>query len=196
MTKLESALHDYVHDTQNSLYCFNVGKAYEELRQFAAAISFYLKTAEFGKDVILTYEALLRIALCLETQGDRRQPMKGALLRAITIRPNRPEAYFLITRMYEFSKEWHEAFAWSVIGENVLDGNRDFIPLTTDVQYPGRYGFIYERAVVTWWLGLYFESFRLFKVLKSDYKMLPVYEESVNKNILNITSELKAKGKL
>jgi tetratricopeptide (TPR) repeat protein len=197
MNKLEKALADYVSEPRNPSFNFTLGTCYEELRQYAAAISFYIRTAEYGNEntTILSYESFLRIAICFEIQGNRRQPMKGALLRAITIYPTRPEAYFLLTRMYEQNKEWHEAYAWSVAGENILKDKTIHLPLITDVQYPGRYGFIYERAVVTWWTGLYYESLRLFKLLEKEYKMLPIHEASVKSNIINVTTVLKGKGK-
>jgi tetratricopeptide (TPR) repeat protein len=195
MNKLEKALKEYVQDPRNQSKNFHLGTCYEELQQFAAAISFYIRTAEYGENEVLIYEALLRIAICLELQGDRGQPMKGALLRAVSVKPSRPEAYFLITRMYRVRKEWHESYTWSFMGEKLLDKNPFFVPLTTDVQYPGRYGFIYERAVVAWWIGLYYEALALFRGLEKDYKMLPAHEASVKDNINNVVAELKSKGK-
>jgi tetratricopeptide (TPR) repeat protein len=195
MNRLEEALANYIKDTRNPIFNFTLGKCYEDERQFAAAIGFYIRTAEFGDNKLLSYEAFLRIAICFELQGRRNYTMKGVLLRAITILPDRPEAYFLMSRTYEINKDWHEAYAWSIVGKKIADEDKYSEPLITDVQYPGKYGFIYERAVVSWWIGLYYESLNLFRLLDNKYKMYPIHEESVKNNIKTILNLLKKKGK-
>jgi tetratricopeptide (TPR) repeat protein len=192
---MEQLLTNFVDKPRDPMNNFLLGRYYEERSQYAAAIGFYLRAAEFGEDDLLTYEALLRLAINFEFQGRRSHTMKGVLLRAVSVQPNRPEAYFLIARTYEVLKEWHEAYAWSIIGlkiacEGVCEGS-----LHTDVQYPGVYGFIYERAVVSWWIGLYYESLSLFKKLEKQYKMLPIHGESVKRNIETVIGILRRKGK-
>lgn len=193
--KLEQALSDYISDPRNQSYNFILGKCYEDNRQFSAAIGLYIRTAEYGEDSLFSYEAFLRIAICFEIIGRRTYTLKGILLRAITIQPNRPEAYFLMARTYEINKDWHEAYTWSIIGNKIASENEIKEPLKTDVQYPGIYGFIYERAVVSWWIGLYYESLNLFKSLIKNYKMLPIYEESCKSNLSTIVNILRGKDK-
>jgi tetratricopeptide (TPR) repeat protein len=193
--KLEQALSDYISEPKNPLFNFILGKCYEDNRQFSAAIGFYIRTAEFGANPLLSYEAFMRVAICFEIIGRRPYTMKGILLRAITIMPERPEAYFLMARTYEINKDWHEAYAWSIIGNKIAGENEIKEPLKTDVQYPGIYGFIYERAVVSWWIGLYYESLNLFKELIKNYKMFPPHEESCKSNISTIINILKGKEK-
>jgi tetratricopeptide (TPR) repeat protein len=183
-------LTKYINEPRSQIINFDLGKEYEDQKQYSAAISFYLRTAEYGEDKMLIYEALLRVALCFEMQGKRNYTMKGALLRAVSVMPSRPEAYFLMCRTYEICKEWHEAYAWSFIGERVKEKE----PLKTDVQYPGPYGFIYERAVVSYWIGLYQESLNLFRSLQK-VKMYPIHEQSVKSNIENVVNILRSKGK-
>jgi tetratricopeptide (TPR) repeat protein len=195
MTKLEEALANYIKEPRNPIFNFILGNSYEEEKQYSAAIGFYIRTAEYGINDLLSYEAFLRIAICFEIIGRRPHAMKGILLRAITIQPNRPEAYFLMARTYEINKDWHEAYVWSIIGKKVAEENEIKESLITDVQYPGIYGFIYERAVVSWWIGLYYESLELFKELKNSYDMHPIHKESVNGNISTILNILKKKGK-
>jgi hypothetical protein len=189
---LEKSLSDYISDPQNPDYNFALGKCYEDLKQYAAAIGFYIRTAEFGDNRLLAYESFLRIAICFEIQGHRTHTLKGVLLRTITILPQRPEAYFLMARTYEVNKDWHEAYAWAIVGDRIKE---EFDKLKTDVQYPGKYGFKYERAVVAWWIGLYHESLALFKFLEKNFTNYPVYSESIKNNISNITNILKSNGK-
>jgi tetratricopeptide (TPR) repeat protein len=181
---MEEVLRNYINDPRDPMNNFNLGRCYEDKRQLSAAIGFYLRVCEYGQDELLTYESLLRIALCLEVQGRRVQPLKGSLLRAVALLPKRPEAYFLLARTHEVLKEWQHAYAWASIGETIMPGNTP--PLISDVQYPGGFGFIYEKAVVSWWMGLYHESLRLFNELKVQ-KLPLIYERSVLSNIENIT---------
>jgi tetratricopeptide (TPR) repeat protein len=189
---LEQALLNYVDDPRKPINNFMLGTIYEEKGHFAAAIGFYLRTAEYSEDKNLIYESLLRVAICLEIQGKRMCPLKGALLRAVSVSPERPEAYFLLSRIYEITKDWHLSYAWATAGERTLSTSHR--PLLTDVKYPGTYGFMFEKAVTSWWIGLYHESLNLFKTLDKEYKVLPIYEESIKNNITNITNILRSKG--
>jgi len=68
--------------------------------------------------------------------------------------PERPEAHFLLSKLYEINKEWQEGYTQAVIGENLIDVNPKE-KLRTSVDYPGKYVFTFERAVTAWWLGLW-----------------------------------------
>ena len=178
------ALQQYIADPKNSNYNFNLGRFYEDIGQTASAVSFYIRTTEFGNDDLLTYEALLRISLCFQKQTCRVFMLKGILLRAIALFPNRPEAYFLLSRIYEQNKDWQEAYAWAVLGEDkfgkiVTTEDR----LKTDVEYPGAYGFTFEKAVAGWWVGLYDESLHLFRCLHKNSSLSPLYVQAVKNNL-------------
>ena len=63
-------LLNYINNTESSVANFELGHEYESLGQTGAAISFYLRTAERSTTDIEQYEALLRCALCFESQFD------------------------------------------------------------------------------------------------------------------------------
>jgi tetratricopeptide (TPR) repeat protein len=177
-----------VSDPKNPLYNFILGNAYEDLGQTASAVSFYLRTAELSNDDLLSYESLLKVSLCLERQGSRVFVTKGVLLRAIALAPSRPEAYFLIARLCERNKLWNEGYAYSCIGEN-LSVYAD--KLRTNVEYPGKYGFTFERAVSAWWVGLYDESLHLFRKLRRNPDVTDIYKTSVENNLQNLSNAWK-----
>jgi len=188
-TKLTSALYNYLMDPKNPMYNFTLGKVYEDMGHTAAAASFYIRTGEFATEFednsLLTYEALLRLALCFEHQGSRVFTVKGILLRAISIMPERIEAYFLLSRMYEMTKEWQESYTFALMGEKIKD-NQPKEKLITDVEYPGDYAFMFERAVSGWWLGLWDESISLFKQLNKIPNMVWNYKSIVQNNLANL----------
>jgi hypothetical protein len=162
-------------------YNFALAKSYEDAGQLSAAVSFYLRAAEFTTEDIVVYESLIRLALCLERQTNRSYSEKGVLLRAISVLPNRPEAYFLLIRLYEKCKDWHEAYTLACVG-NITIYNLGS-PLKTDVEYPGSYGFMYEKAVVAWWIGLHDESLALFRELSKRTDLLQIHKDSIANNI-------------
>lgn len=181
-------LKNYINSPKNPTYNFLLGKEYEDAGHTAAAIGFYIRTAENSENDLLSYEALLRTALCLSKQGSRVFTVKGILLRAISLLPNRPEGYFLLARVYEENKDWQECYTWSCIGESKFDLSNIYdkqISLKTNVEYPGTYGFVFEKAVSAWYIGLYSESAYLFRMLNKHTGMLPGHRIAVTNNIKN-----------
>jgi len=177
---------DYPTD---ALYNFNLAKEYEDIGQLSSAISFYLRSAEFSYNELLSYESLLRISLCLEKQGNRVYTLKGILLRAISLLPKRAEAYFILSRISEYNKEWHECYTFASIGETLITNSDE--KLITDVGYPGHYGFIFEKAVSAWWIGLYDESIHLLRMLNNRIDILPIYSNSIKNNLNNLGRSYK-----
>lgn len=172
MNRLNDRLALYISDPRNSKYNFNLAQEYEAQNHTAAAAGFYIRTAEFGGDDLLIYEALLRLALCFEKQGSRIFTTRGVLLRAISLMPWRPEAIFLLSRSYEINKDWQEAYTWATIGERLVYEGIAEPALRTNVQYNGAWLFQFEKAVAGWWIGLYDESVYLFRELHKN-KQIP-----------------------
>jgi tetratricopeptide (TPR) repeat protein len=180
---LNKTLVNYINDPKYPLYNFTLGRCYEDLGQNASALSFYLRAAELSVNGLLTYESVLRMALCIEKIGNRVYSLKGVILRAISLMPKRPEAYFIMSRVCEWNKDWHDAYTFAVIGETLIEDNDE--KLMTDVGYPGQYGFVFERAVTAWWIGLYDESIHLCRQLEKDNTIQPVYMDAIKNNIAN-----------
>ena len=184
---LEKWLAHYINDPKNQEINFNLGWHYEQQGQTASAAGFYLRSIEFGKDVNKQYEALLRMALCFERQTNRVFTLKGVLLRAISILPKRPEAYFLLSRLYERNKDWQEGYTWAVMAQQFAT---DPDSTQTNVEYPGFLGFRFQQAVCAWWIGLWDESLALFRELKN--KNLPhEYKISIENNLARLGSNHK-----
>lgn len=187
---LKEHIYNYVRDPKNPQYNFQLGWAYETLAHTASAAGFYLRTTEFSRDDLLTYEALLRMALCFEIQGNRMFTVTGLLMRAISLIPDRPEAYFLLARIFEHTKAWQESYTWSILGEKVAERASN-APLRTHVQYPGSYGFRFERAVSSWWIGLYDESMFLFRELKKNPLLDFEHARAVSTNLEQLDNTWK-----
>jgi len=64
--------------------------------------------------------------------------------------------------------------------------------LQYDVDYPGKYGLIFEKAVSSWWCGLCEESRNLFKDLIKNYDIDDVHRAAILQN-LRVFGELETK---
>ena len=184
LPNLNTALNNYISDTKNPLYNFILGQVYENLGHTAAAASFYLRTTEFGYDDLLNYEASLRLGLCFEKQGSRVFTVKGIFLRAASLLPQRPEAYYLLSRVYEHCKDWQESYTWAVLGETLIE--EPLKKLITNVEYPGKYALTFQRAIAAWWIGLWDESLYLLRQLDKNPNMLEVYRVMTKNNLINL----------
>lgn len=180
MTNLEN----FIHATEDPDVNFVLGQEYEAQGQTGAAISFYLRTAERSANDLQQYHALLRMALCFERQKTRDDTESVILQKAIALLPARPEAYFLLARLYEWQKKWHDSFFVASVGCNTADF--DLPALETDLQYPGQYALLFQKAVALWWVGNCDESRELFYHLKITYSMNEMFSQAVDNNLKNL----------
>ena len=173
-------LLNYIHNPDSAQANFDLGLEYEQQGQTGAAISFYLRTAERSTDDVLQYEALLRMALCFERQQTRDDTEKCLLQKAINLLTTRPEAHFLLSRLHERQKQWHDAYTVSSLAEKICDFDQP--PLTTDVQYPGRYGILFEKGVSAWWVGQTEQSREIMHDLLVNYDLDDSHYRAVKNN--------------
>jgi hypothetical protein len=162
-----------------------VARLYEDIGQTAAAISFFLRTAERTGDVLLAYECLCKIGLCFERQGKRGNSARGAYSHAAVLMPDRPEAYFLLSRFNERAGDHVNGYMYAQQGLTFAKMNSP--PLRSWVEYPGKYGLTFQKAVSAWWWGKPEECRRLFQDLKSIAHTLDQnHYQAVQKNLLSL----------
>jgi tetratricopeptide (TPR) repeat protein len=184
--RIEDLIINLCDDPFNPELNFNVAVKYEEMGQSASAVTFYLRTAEYGHDTHshLAYASLLRMAACFDTQNDRQHTVINCWRQAILVDPYRPEAFFILSNYYERQSAWQEAYVWATMGL----AQADETPLPIDVGYPGRFALYYEKAVSGWWLGRREESIEIFnKLLTQD---IPEhYRQSITENLKRINPD-------
>jgi hypothetical protein len=161
-----SPIDIYVLDPENAQKNYDLAVWYHKKGQTAAAISFYLRAAERTDDKDLSYECLLLAALCFDKQGNRAGTVKNLFRHAITLIPDRPEAYFLLSRFHEYNKEYNEGYLVASIGMGFIKNNKQTL---NNIGYVGEYGLIFEKAVCAWWWGKTKESRKLFLYLSDNY---------------------------
>jgi hypothetical protein len=184
---LQVLLNQYVSNPDDDEINFSLALYYDNIGQTAAALSFYLRCAERSTDDLLKYESLIRGSMCFDKQGTRGFTVKGLLQHAISILPKRPEAYYLLSRFFERDSKdghWNDGYMIASIGDKVCEYNNS--PLRTNVDYPGDYSILYEKAVTSWWCGLCDESKNIFKDLHNNYTLDEIHKKSVIDNLIRL----------
>ncbi len=178
---IELLVVDLSKDPFNARKNFECAVEYEKLNQTASAVSFYLRTAEYGTeaDFEIVYTSLLRVARCFEDQIDRKHTVSNSLLQAIAYLPYRQEAYFLLAQFYERSGQWQECYTWATIGLR----RQVMPPLPVDVGYHGPYCLEFEKAVSAWWVGRKNESIDSLVNLNAREDLAPEYKIAVAANL-------------
>lgn len=180
-TTLEALLTEYALDTENPERNFAMGMEYEKQGHNAPALSYFLRCAERTDNDVFAYEALIHGSNCYDRQGTRDGTAKGILQQALCLLPQRPEAYFLLSRFSERKEWWQDAYIYADTGLRTC--NFESEELKTDVEYPGRYGLLFLKAVSAWWWGKTEESKSIFMDLKENHTMNSFYSQLVNNNL-------------
>lgn len=190
MSNIQQALEQFVQDTANAVFNYELGIEYHKIGNSAAAISYFLRAAELTDDDNLAYTCLLLNAINFRKQGRRSGSLKNQLLHAIALCPTRPEAYFLLSRYYQEyqakhsndSNRYHESYSIAEMGlklSNVDNPN----PI---LEYKGAYCLVFQKAVAAWWISKQDESRRLFLTLLGTEKMDEEYKAACLNNLKNI----------
>ena len=188
---IESLLTIFSLDTENPEHNFNLALWYKERGHTAPALSYFLRCAERAteSDKNLAYEALIHGSHCYDKQGTRDESVRSLLWQAQMFLPYRPEAYYLLARFAQRKSWWQDCYVNSDLSLRFCDF--DIPLLRTDVQYPGKYGLLYLKAVGAWWWEKGEESKELLQEIKNNHKIReedfqPIQEMIRNLGIENI----------
>lgn len=186
MFDLQKALREYAYDVENPQKNLALALIYEKLGQYAGAISFYLRTAERTDDKHLSYFCIIKVAQCFDFQEGRNNTVIAMYKHAICLMPERPEAYYFLSRNYEQIKEHVDSYMISELALFKCDFNSP--KLIYDIGYPGKYGIIFQKAVSSWWWGKSAESRKLFKDLADEYydEMDEMHINAVQNNLCKL----------
>lgn len=177
---MQTELIKFINDPFDAEKVFWLAEKYYNSGHTASALTYYLRVTEYSKDDDLVYEALVKAGLCLQKQNNRVHSTEGVYLQAIAHLPKRPEAYFLLSRLYEENKKWNESYMLANVALATCDFDSE--PLKTRVEYSGQLVFTFEKAVCAWWMGRLDESLELFLELRD--KGLPThYKLSIENNL-------------
>jgi tetratricopeptide (TPR) repeat protein len=166
-------LLDYIKNPECAIANEALANSYFSLKQYPAALSFYLRAADRG-DTDTAYRCLLRVSDCLSKQGRRDSSVIALYKRAIALDPSNPEAYIRLSRHYESKKLWLDSYLISKLGLNK----------TNNVYCK------FQAAVSSWWTGYYSESRALFRDLAFNcwYDLDETHQKVVERNLQRLGS--------
>lgn len=183
---IEDLLIEYANDTENPEVNFKIGLWYEYHGQDAAALSFFLRSAEREKNDNFAYEALIHGAYCYDRQGTRDLTSKGILQQALCLCPERPEAYYHLSNFCRKRSLWQECYIYASTALNFSNFENNQI-LRTDVHYPGKFAILYEKALAAWDWGKIEESYNLLTDIKENYEISDKFLKEVNEFLNKFT---------
>lgn len=162
-----------------------IAQEYDRIGQTASAVSFYLRTAEYGYKTHPqhVYASLLRASKCFSVQANRKNTVLNLILKAIAYQPQRPEAWFALSQWYELEKKWQESYTAAEVGLSFSKKKVKALPL--EIGYLGEYVLRFQKAVSAWWVGRKDEAIELFEQLKNE-EIAPNYLSSVLDNLSKI----------
>lgn len=178
---LEILLEEFSLDPENALKNFNLAEWYYQQGHTAPALSYFLRAAERSEDNVLAYEALIKGSHCYDKQGTRDGSAKSMLQQALCLVPTRPEAYFLLSRFSERHQWWQDCYIYA--DQALRFADFDSQQLRTDVEYPGKYGLLFEKALSGWWWGKTEDSKEILLDLKFNHPLNDLYRQSVDNNL-------------
>lgn len=189
-TSIEELIVKLSHDPFNPSLNFIIAESYVNIKQTASAVSFYLRTAEYGYDTHPehVYASLIRSSQCFENQTGRQTTVLNLLLKAVAYLPARPEGWMLLSKYYQSDKKWQESYTSAEVGLSICD--HEVANLPCNVGYPGKYSLEFQKAVAAWWVGRQDETGSIFRKLIQE-PIAPIYLNAINANMerLNIPKE-------
>jgi tetratricopeptide (TPR) repeat protein len=173
-------LIDYAHN-RNDTTAFNLASYYEDKDQTAAAISYYLESAELSPYEFTQYESLIRAALCFEKQKDRQHTVLDLLYKAIALMPERYEAPFHLIRVLNLMQQYHQAYSIASIYLRKYSVGQ--VPLLR-TEYEGIHAIEFEKGLAAWWIGYVEESKSIMYSLSKHSSF--VYSQAAARNLRSI----------
>lgn len=181
---LNERLYEYIQDVENPETNYNLGLEYKKIGQTGAALSFFLRAADrSGDDLDLAYECLIHLGECFDAQQNRNTHVCACYKHAIALLPHRPEAYYHICRIKNWTSLYDEAYYFSSIALNLC--NFDHTPLKDIHHYKGKYSLLFEKALSSWHWGKIEECRTSFLDLcKNHWNDLNEYEKGITQKYL------------
>ena len=160
-------LTDYSLDTENGEKNYNLAAWYESQNHTAPAHSYYLRASERSEDKILIYKSLLRSAFCYQKQGSREGTEKVLIENALISSPDRPEAYYFLSSIYQTRGDWQNCYIYANLGLQCYERNN--IEDIDIPEYSGKHLLMFQKMVASWPWGKGKETRELCQLLRSNY---------------------------
>tara|TARA_B110000977_G_scaffold131582_1_gene167659 strand:+ start:910 stop:3036 length:2127 start_codon:yes stop_codon:yes gene_type:complete len=180
----------FINEPYNDMNNFNLGYEYELIGQTSIALSYYLRCAEYTSNDNISYECLIRMSKCLSKQGNRDINELTCLEHAISIKPGRSEAYYIMSLYHSYRGNWLKSYMYACIGLENTDLQstdlQDSNKLIKDIGYYSYNQLLFQKAYSGYNKGKLKESKMIYlNLLKSDIN--DTYKDIIKGNLTNFT---------
>lgn len=148
-------LNDVVLDYQNPYKIYELAREYDKLEQGAAAFSWYLRAADMSPGITweerwVQYKSMILSAFIYDRNKNRNHSTEGLLKIAIETMPERPEAYYFLSKFKQERDEWRDCMMYAAIGISHIESSMVEDAPDNDVGYPGENGLRLLYAKAKW----------------------------------------------
>ena len=181
---LENRLETYISDNENPAWNFNLGLEYEHMGQTSSAIGYFLRAAERSKhpfNPTIAYEALLHMAHMYDGQGRRGRTAMSCWRKATVLMPKRPEAYYYMSRYYNWNAEYDQGYLFAKLALEFCDFDLTPLECTYYID-PTKYKLCleFDLGLSGWWWGLVDESTEILtRLYENHLEELPTYQQKL-----------------
>ena len=181
---LKNKLTAYINDTLNPITNMELGLEYENIGQGAAALSFFLRTAElvYETDPLLAYTCILKTWLQMKNTTRRPVWEMEQLFTAAAFQPQRAEAYYFLSRKASDKDEHKESYMYACLGLQFI--NKESLPYEIDGYKP--YKLHFQKALSSWYCGQRQESKEIFNMLSTQEGIEKEDMKLIKKNVLYV----------
>jgi len=159
-------LIEFSLDVEDGQKNYALANWYEQQNHTAAAHTYYLRASERSVDKLLAYKSLIRASFCYSKQGSREGTEKVLIENALIVCPERPEAYYFLSLIYERRGDWQNCYIYASLGLECYGKEIESLGIS---EYSGKQLLIFQKAVAAWYWGKGNESRNLFQELASKY---------------------------
>ena len=177
---MNELLLKFINNPFHDLNNFYLAYEYESIGQTAAALSYYLRCAEYTVDDNISYECLLRMSQCLGKQSNREILKLTCIQHAVSILPNRPEANYFMSLYYSWRNQWLESYMFACNGVHNLG---EYKPLLKKIDYFNKYQLLFQKAYSGSYKGKLKESYQIYQDLLNNYKINDFYKGLIENNL-------------
>jgi len=123
MDRIEKYLEKLVQNPRDDNINFELAYAYEKEGQYAAAVSYYLRCAEFTNNNIMASECLIRCSFSMNKQGGRDQKELHYIKQSIGASPCSLEPYYIASLYFSWRGNYRDSYLYACLGINIYENN-------------------------------------------------------------------------
>ena len=185
MDQIEKYLAQLINDPENDFINFELAYAYEKEKQYAAAVSYYLRCAEYTNDNTLGSECLIRCSFSMNKQGGRDQKELHFIKQAMGASPCSLEPYYIASLYFSWRGNHRDSYLYTCLGINIYENNIQKEKFIKDVGF-SIYDLYYQKAFTCSNIGKINESIQLYVKILQEFDI----RDSTKENILKKINEL------